>query len=256
MSPFPAHLTPRRAGLQAAAVLAIFYGYLYGNAWLAGPGGGGGRPGNLVLSVFITGTTMLLAVALFTARDAEWKRSLGLQQKSWLDTLLFGGVAIAASYGANIVAVGAYLAIAGDVKKILLEKAQWTSKMGELPFAWVLPIALFVGLWEEIVFRGFLLGRFRAAFSSKPDAVKRFTPPDLAAVALQAICFGLGHGYQGVMGFVQTGMVGLAFGLIAVWRKSIWPVVFAHLSIDAFGLFALRVLKPKLEEVISRLGSG
>jgi membrane protease YdiL (CAAX protease family) len=104
-------------------------------------------------------------------------------------------------------------------------------------------IALLVLFWEETVFRGFLLGRLRASI---PVAGPRGAPcrRDALAVVVAALCFGAGHGYQGVLGIVQTTSAGLVLGTLAVWRQSLWPCIGAHLAIDAFGLVALKALRP------------
>ncbi len=65
-------------------------------------------------------------------------------------------------------------------------------------------------------------------------------------MGLTALCFGAGHGYQGVLGVLQTTGAGIALGALTVWRKSLWPAIAAHLAIDAVGLLALKALQPLL----------
>ena len=60
---------------------------------------------------------------------------------------------------------------------------------------------------------------------------------------LSSAVFALGHGYQGALGIVQTGAAGIALAIVALWRKSIWPCIFAHVLIDVFGLLALRFVQ-------------
>jgi len=134
-----------------------------------------------------------------------------------------------------------YAAVHGGLKEELASKAEWMDKLSTLPVAVILPLAIFVGIWEELAFRGFLLGRVRAALPQRPWR-------DGAAVAVTAVLFSLGHGYQGPLGLLQTGMVGLVLGALTVWRGSLWPAVIAHAGIDGFGLFAIRVLKPLLQK--------
>lgn len=244
--PFPVGLSPLRANLQALGLLVVFFSYLYGNALLAGPEA---RLGNPVASVFITGGLMLLIVALLTNRDADWRASLGLQPKPLLETLAFGGVGLMLSYAVNIVLVLGYSAIRGGMAEQAADKAKWAAKLGELPFAWILPMALFVGLWEEIVFRGFLLGRLRVAFGAVDGSPQSRT---VMAIVITGILFGAGHGYQGLLGLVQTSAVGMALGALTVWRKSLWPAVIAHLTIDTIGLVALKVLKPLIEDLAKK----
>jgi membrane protease YdiL (CAAX protease family) len=250
-SPFPVGLTPLRANLQALGLLAVFYGYLYGNAALAG--GTDAKLSNPVASVFITGGLMLLLVTLLVQRDADWRASLGLERTSPLQALLFGALGVVAAYGANIVLVITYSLVSGGMVAQATQKAQWASKLGAMPLYWVLPLSMFVGVWEETVFRGFLLGRLRVAFHAV-DSNPRAKLATAMAVVVSGILFGAGHGYQGPLGLVQTGAVGIAFGALTVWRKSLWPAVIAHLTMDTVGLVALKVLKPALEELAKKGG--
>ena len=114
---------------------------------------------NPIASVFITGGLMLLVVTLLIRRDVSWRASLGLAPIAPVQALLFGGVGVLMAYGVNIAVVGVYGIFHGGMPAEAAQKAQWASKLGELPLAWVLPLSMFVGLWEETVFRGFLLGR-------------------------------------------------------------------------------------------------
>lgn len=244
--PFPVGLSPLRANLQAIGLLVFFYAYLYGNAFLAGPDA---RLGNPVVSVFTMGGLMLLAVALLVHRDADWRASLGLQRRPIVETLAYGGVGLLMAYATNIVLVLSYTAVRGSMAEQAADKAKWASKLGDLPFAWVLPLALFVGLWEEIVFRGFLLGRLRVALNAGEGSPRSRT---VIAIVICGVLFGAGHGYQGLLGLMSTSGVGIALGALTVWRKSVWPAIIAHLTIDTIGLVALKVLKPVLDDLVKK----
>ncbi len=244
--PFPVGLSPLRANLQALGLLAVFYGYLYGNALLSGPEA---KLSNPVASVFTTGGLMLLVVTLLVWRDVDWRGSLGLQPTPVLPAVIFGGAGVVAAYGANIVFVVGYSLVRGGMLEQATQKAQWASKLGAMPLYWVLPLSMFVGIWEETVFRGFLLGRLRVAFHAV-EGNPRAKLATAMAVVVSGLLFGAGHGYQGPLGLVQTAAVGIAFGALTVWRKSLWPAVIAHLTMDTVGLVALKFLKPALEELV------
>ena len=248
--PFPSGVSPLRANAQAFGVLAVFFAYLYGNAWLAG--GPEARLGNPVLSVFITGALMLLLVTRVVRKDADWRASLALQSRPGLEALIYGGVGFATAYGVNLVLGVLYVGLRGaGIAGEVAHKAEWSSRLAELPLAWVLPLSMFVGFWEEIVFRGFLLGRLRVAFH-EVEGSPRQRNARVMAVVLSGLLFGAGHGYQGLLGLVQTSSVGVVLGGLTVWRKSLWPAIVAHLAIDTFGLVLLKVLKPMLEEAAKK----
>lgn len=85
---------------------------------------------------------------------------------------------------------------------------------------------------EEVLFRGFLQQRLREWFSALPAG-------GLLAVLAQALLFGLGHAYQGATGILVSASIGLAFGLLRLRLRSVWPLVIAHGLIDTVSMLAL-----------------
>lgn len=239
-------MTPRRAALQSAGFAGFLFLFIYGSALLAG----GERFENPLGHVFITGTVALLAVALFAARDPRPLVSLGLERIRWWKAVLFGLLGVAAVYALNAVVTLTYLAIAGGVREKVEQKADWAFGLASIPWWWVLPLTVFVGFYEEVAFRGFLLRRLDVALEGRVGDPRRRL---YWAAVLSGLAFGGLHGYQGLMGVLQTATVGVAFGLLAVWTRSTWPPILAHFTIDAFGLFALKVLKPWAEEALKSL---
>ena len=110
-----------------------------------------------------------------------------------------------------------------------LDKARATLKrikiaprsLGEL--AVFILVAITAGVWEELLYRGFLL------WFLTPTA-------GLAgAVAISSAIFGLGHAYQGWRGALTTGLVGLVFALLYVASGSLWWLMLAHAMVDIYG---------------------
>jgi uncharacterized protein len=89
----------------------------------------------------------------------------------------------------------------------------------ELPI-WALLTAS-AGFCEEFIFRGYLLEQFR-----------RITGSVAAAIVIQALIFGLAHGYQGWAHMAVIVAYGLVFGGAAWWRKSLAPGMVAHGWLD------------------------
>lgn len=85
-------------------------------------------------------------------------------------------------------------------------------------------VAITAGVCEEIVYRGYLQPQLWALCGSLPGAI-----------VLQSFVFGVAHFYQGWRPAVITAVCGLAFGLLAAWRKSIIPGAIAHSFIDIIG---------------------
>jgi membrane protease YdiL (CAAX protease family) len=86
-------------------------------------------------------------------------------------------------------------------------------------------LSVCAGLFEEIIFRGYLQRQFGV----------------LGRHAVVGI-FGLGHGYQGARNMVVIAVFGSFFGILAHFRKSLRPGMMTHAfqdSIAGIGLFRL-----------------
>ena len=93
--------------------------------------------------------------------------------------------------------------------------------------AWI-AVSLTAGLCEEIIFRGYLQKQFAALTGSA-----------LAAVLIQAVVFGVSHGYQGLRNVITISIFGAIFGVLAWWRRSLKPGIALHAWTDIFsGIFA------------------
>lgn len=113
---------------------------------------------------------------------------------------------------------------AAETKKILAPLIPRT--WGEAGFFLVL--ALGAGLFEEIIFRGYLQRQFAALGRNV-----------WAGITLSAVAFGLGHGYQGNRMMIVIGVYGALFGILVYLRKSLRPGMMAHAFQDAFSGLAL-----------------
>jgi membrane protease YdiL (CAAX protease family) len=92
---------------------------------------------------------------------------------------------------------------------------------------WVI-LSITAGICEETGFRGYVLTKLNIFLNNW-----------YLTVAVSSLCFGLGHFYQGVGGVILTGTYGLLFCLLFIWRKSLFPGIFAHSLQDLAALFAL-----------------
>lgn len=81
---------------------------------------------------------------------------------------------------------------------------------------WII-VSISAGISEEIAFRGY----FQHQFGS-------LTGNQWAAVCLQGVLFGIGHGYQGTQAMVRIAIIGIAFGALAAWRRSLRAGIMAH----------------------------
>jgi membrane protease YdiL (CAAX protease family) len=81
---------------------------------------------------------------------------------------------------------------------------------------WVI-MSMTAGFCEELVFRGYLQKQFLALTGSAT-----------IAVLAQAVLFGIVHWYQGVKLVILISVLGLLYGILAQWRKSLRPGIISH----------------------------
>jgi CAAX protease family protein len=92
-------------------------------------------------------------------------------------------------------------------------------------------LSVCAGLFEEIIFRGYLQRQFGALGRNA-----------VVGIVVSAAIFGLGHGYQGPRNMVVIAVFGSFFGILAHFRKSLRPGMMTHAfqdSIAGIGLFRL-----------------
>ncbi len=102
---------------------------------------------------------------------------------------------------------------------------------GPLEIAVWVVLSISAGFCEEAVFRGYLQRQFQALTGSA-----------IAAVLIQAVIFGVSHGYQGIRNVIVITLLGATYGGLAWWRKSLKPGMILHAWTDVFsGILAKRV---------------
>ncbi len=115
-----------------------------------------------------------------------------------------------------------------DVSRFASVRGDAMRLAGFVLFAWIS-----AALCEELLFRGVLLNRLEAALGPRRLAT-------VAAVALQALLFGLGHAYLGPRGVATALTVGLVFGVAYLWNgRNLLPLVLAHGLIDTISMVAI-----------------
>ncbi len=101
---------------------------------------------------------------------------------------------------------------------------------GPLEIAVWVALSVSAGFCEEAIFRGYLQRQFQALTGSA-----------LAAVLIQAVIFGVSHGYQGLRNVITISVFGAVFGVLAWWRRSLKPGMILHAWTDVFsGILAKR----------------
>jgi hypothetical protein len=150
------------------------------------------------------------------------------------DFFLDIAIAVGAWFGALMVLALAALAMGMNQAGNLDEARQ---QIGFLAPQSSLEVILWVclsataGFCEEVLFRGYFQMQFTRLLRSR-----------WIALPVVSILFGLGHGYEGAQRMVLIALLGFAFGLMSLLRKSLRPAMMAHTLQDTISGLLLRAL--------------
>jgi membrane protease YdiL (CAAX protease family) len=116
-----------------------------------------------------------------------------------------------------------------------LAEETFASIEGNTPlFLMILPLIwIFAAFGEEVFYRGYIMTRFHQVLGEGRLAW-------IGAIIAQAVLFGLAHAYQGPVGMVGTGLLGVFFGAGAlIWGRNLLPAMIAHGLADTLGFTLL-----------------
>jgi membrane protease YdiL (CAAX protease family) len=141
----------------------------------------------------------------------------GGRWKSWRDVLTdlaillpFWAVWEGAAYGVHLLlGSGSAKSVDSLLPKSMVEVLVWIAT------------CITAGICEEMAFRGYLQRQFHA-----------LTGNIAWAVVLQALVFGIAHGYQGWRNVVVISVLGVLYGALAAWRKNLRVNIVSHAGSD------------------------
>jgi membrane protease YdiL (CAAX protease family) len=236
LSPVTAE-SPRVIPYWHTAALLLVLGVLsVGNA----KSGHGGHSGNSHIRIYLA---TIIYEWLFTAYvwwgvrraggtireliGGRWQRvedfllDVAIASAAWIGTLLLLAV----------VALGLGMQHASNIEDARKQIGFLAPQSGLEVFLWVC-LSATAGFCEEVLFRGYLQRQFTRLLRN------RWT-----ALVVVSILFGLGHGYEGAQRMVLIAMLGLSFGVLSMWRKSLRPAMMAHTMQDTISGLLLRALR-------------
>lgn len=183
----------------------------------------------LAVSAIFRDLALVSLILFFAWRDQEPLRRLGLSSKD-LDRNIFLGFVLYVPF----------LFVIGLVTQVLTSLGlSQPSEPGPSYFHvgghWQLALAVVlvvvVAVSEELIFRGYLIRRLQTV-----------TGNTTAAVLLAAVVFALGHGYEGSLGMITVGVMGLIFSLIYLWRQSLVVPMVLHFLQDFLAIVVVPYL--------------
>ncbi|HEV7732251.1 MAG TPA: CPBP family intramembrane glutamic endopeptidase [Candidatus Binatia bacterium] len=193
--------------------------------------------------IVATGMLLLAIVAALAAAGGTLDR-LGLRGWPHADDVRYGLWLVLPTYAtaglAALAATGLTIVLGSEsIEGIVAAKEPVVNMIADLDPWTMLPIALFVGLYEEVAFRGFLLPRLAGVL------------PGWLAVLLAAFAFGLAHlPSQGWIGVAQTTVAGTVLGAATLRRQSLWPAIVCHASFDLLSFALILLARPYLDRVL------
>lgn len=172
---------------------------------------------------------LVALILFFLWRNREQVRHIGWQAiRPWRDIAIGALLFVPMFYGAALLEQ-ALQSIGFSVPSTPLPTTPQATGVGELVLALILVVI--VAISEETIFRGYLMARLQA-----------FVPSQALAVVLSAAIFMLGHGYEGSAGVLTVGAMGILFGLVYVWRKSLVAPITMHLLQDLLVIVIIPML--------------
>jgi CAAX protease family protein len=166
------------------------------------------------------------------ARGSSWA-AVGVRlPESWIRALVW----VIALYAASALVVACVVTPLGkalhwspvDLTRFSGLRGNAVALAGWVALAWIT-----AAIGEELLFRGYLMTQGLAAFGNGRVGLE-------AAIATQAVLFGVAHAYLGVRGVLTAGCVGLIYGWVYVCNgRQLVPLILAHGVTDSLSLLAI-----------------
>lgn len=235
----PAGISPQGAGIsrgEAAIELIVLMAVLFGPgvmrqiiSYLQGSEPYGQAGAWIYLMAAGTGLLVLVLVWFILHKDGQSLRSIGLHGKKLSAELGVSIAALMAIYFAMLAVTAVffvvYLLWPQATESTLNDRYKLIGLFPALRWYFLVPFCLFVGFYEELLFRGFLLDRLRIALGSWR-----------MAIPASALVFALGHLYEGPLAVLQIFIMGLILAAIYVRRGSIVGIALAHAGFNIINL--------------------
>lgn len=222
----------RRAGIVEIALVFLVAFLVIAIGWQAvGP-----DPLGRQAVVWVANVLMLLTVWVgLRVRGQGWQH-LGLarptRESRWVRTLLQSVAVFVAGAAAFVVGSMIMTPLTGSAGA---EMGGYDYLQGNLPMLLLALAAVYVvsSFGEEVLYRGFLITRLEELAGGGKGATT-------AAVVVSAVVFGLVHFDWGLVGIVQTALMGLALAIaFLVVKRNLWVLVLAHAYMDTLLLVQL-----------------
>ena len=204
------------------------------------------RGGGVYVQVLLHGLLAMALIAFIIRRSGQSWRGVGLTCRAPGLDVLAAGAALMTIYLSQFVIV----MVAGILSpEFLFQMAKERVKVlyifPSLHPAVTVAFCLFVGLYEELLFRGFLLTRLRVLFGG-------WTGP----IVFSSVFFAVSHLYEGGFAILQIFILSLVLSIVFVGRGSLVPVALAHAVFDMITFLAAYLIRfqDQLQKLLPQAG--
>ncbi len=184
----------------------------------------------LLPTIALTAITMLAIVTIIIRRRGQSFRSLGLHRDRLVVNCLVGvgaAILVPVLFQLTLMVLQVFFPqLRGQMEENARRIMDTFPNLGPIGFLF---LSLMVAAYEELVFRGFLMTRLRRATGSWT-----------AAVLISTVVFVLLHAPdQEIVALIAITFLSLVFSVVTIWRRSLIPVIVAHLLFDLVQLLYL-----------------
>ncbi|MCH7591631.1 MAG: CPBP family intramembrane metalloprotease [Planctomycetes bacterium] len=171
----------------------------------------------------VMAVSSVAAIGFILKRRRQSFRSIGLYAgRLWIDAWVGVAAAIAVPLMIFVTLVGLQVFFPQLAQQMEENTERIKAMFPNVGPAGFVAVAMMVGIYEEIVFRGFVMTRLRRATGSWT-----------AGVLISTIIFvGLHAMDQTISAVIAITVLSLAFSLLTIWRRSIIPAIVAHTLFD------------------------
>ena len=189
--------------------------------------------GRLVVANSMIWATVALVAVYLTWRSGQPLSSIGLRRESPLAAIGAALVATIAIYAALLVtAVTVAILTRVSRETMTAPVREIYDLLGRPSWLTIFAIAASAGVFEEIVFRGFLLTRLRVVLGGWT-----------AAIAVGALLFAVPHAWEGRWAVVLILPVAAVLSMTFVLQRSVIAPILAHFLFNFLQLATIRMLQ-------------
>ncbi len=188
------------------------------------------RQAMLLPAISIRALGAIVIIAILARRRGQTARSVGLGSAGIPLNIAIGLAALVVVYVLIFLVMALLWLFWPDVVREMNENARRIMELvPKLRPVRLVPLTAMIGIYEELVFRGFLMTRLR-----------RGTGSWTVAVALSTVIFTSLHAFdQTHAALVAVAILSLVFSVVTIWRRSIIPAIIAHALFDLSQLLLL-----------------